>query len=208
MRSSHKDINKVWDMYEKTQTEPGERTYSQFAMALTFVLDKFLHSDATLEKTELAQLWILRAELHLGESVLPYLSMASIAKFLAMVKTPGVLDTLFENPSNHNMLACAFLQAVCTQPDSVPETAKNIAIPLLTTWLSPKIDIPTLTSPSSACDLLYGPGVWDLYRTDVQDDNYMAAHLYKAGVAPTGLLMAVQSNPGAIGTTALPRDIV
>lgn len=183
-------IKSLWELYQNTINPKGTMTdalnsFGGRLIAVTARTDIDRHPEV-LE--DLAQLWLhnISQTLIYDEST-KCIFYADLDRFFKCAVPAGVFEKVCPIAANHHILACILLQASAELRGEFCELENNCLNALLSRWVGVPVDHLIPLTPRETCDILYGTGVWDLYRPDVADDKMLGTYLFKNGIEPIGI---------------------
>lgn len=128
----------------------------------------------------------------------------ALGYFLHMVRQNDLLGTITSSSEHSQIFAWACLTKLEAVGNNMNQHKKADVVDLLNIWSSKKSINKDMTV-AQAADLIYGPGAWDLYRSDVEESYALPGYLLSLGLP---LRIAPLTQEHGCVNTALPRDIV
>lgn len=202
-----RNFQSLWDKYEAARNSTMPLQLVSFsAQYLAVVAHHVLSKDKSVRE-ELAQLWIHHVELQRMRGVIADAPISSISTLFSFLYDADIAQNILAINNNHKALAAAILQAVVMTREDPVEVIFEEATFVLNVWSGNTLNTAIMRSPAETADYLYGKGVWDLYRPDVNHDIELPARLFTDNVDVNGAvntmgkqqLLHVELPPGISG---------
>lgn len=199
------DVAELWTFYATVKThKPAD--LNLYGGKLIIRTQQYRDAGTYYIHNELAQHWVNFLTLEVLNAKKVSLPLSNITRFIDLLSAPGVVEKVSSQPANHAMLACVILQAVCEEAGGAPESFWFTVPTLLERWSGKEVSLHLAHTPVEVANFLYGPGVWDIYRNDVEDDDILPAHLFSLGVPLRGEVLR-QLAASELAPVVLPGEL-
>lgn len=108
---------------------------------------------------------------------------STIDSFVKILSKFAVTNAFTESPEEESVLATLMVYRAFLAEDGNQPIEKDYAQTFMYQWFGEQYPLNTLTSERAMVDILYGPGVWDLYCADDAGSGSIARILYKQQLA-------------------------
>lgn len=132
----------------------------------------------------IALAWINDFSLSLCSSNLPHQFKDDIDIFIEIVVRHSLTNEIAADLNAARIMAFACTTRVLCHTLHMPHPLPYNVGKLLNQWANKTVGLKTSRNLAAHVDLLYGPGVWDLYGSDLKKMEHLPGHLYMSGVLP------------------------
>lgn len=188
-----------------TKYDSWSEPYYDFKDELTRVTAKHGDNFEYQEAYSLCQHWLNFAKYVLEDKEGDVGSL-DLALFLRYISHHYLVHSIVHEHNHARTLAALCTAQVASELENTKQSRLNVVEPVLAVWLNQE----ALTSPLTMHEivtLLYGEGVWALYRPDVADDITFPQHLYDLNMPLQGPLKQIPKNEQTHDMSLL-QDIV
>lgn len=152
-------------------------------------------------KAQLAQMSIYKLAQQFKRTDKTYVTTRMVTTVIDPLSDQSILERIKATSENLPVVACAILIAAYKNLDE--RIAAIDMSKLVNVILGTDVTKDILNSPSSLTSLFYGPGVWELYSIDANNENDIPRHLLVNNVSLLGL-----SKPREFISVPMPGDIM
>lgn len=133
-----------------------------------------------------------------------YIAWDVVKNCMDKLSQPGIVEAMRYKKENMQILAtvCQVAAIYATRKFDPPFVARIRQ----TVSRAFNTRVTSVSSAMNITDMFYGPGVWDLYRQDVNKDEELPVHLFRLGITLKAMGAAEQKDPPTLAAD-LPNDM-
>lgn len=198
-------VKQLLDIEEELRNKPQADSRMMHITLLRNASDLLRDQHEQEAALPVARAWINDFSMILCISNLPHQFKDDIDIFVEIVVKYNLVNEISADVDASRVLAfaCTTLVLCHAQSASFPSTA-NVGR-LMSQWAGKAAPKKAATDLASHVDFLYGPGVWDLYCTELVKTEHIPRHLYVSAVLPrlpyTPMSQQANSNESVLPTT-------